>query len=79
VIVVSAPNARAPTSATRSANAPPSSASNSSASGSGADHTIEIRRPGRGSHASTPPSDKNHWNARPRLASSLAKLATIAV
>jgi len=30
-----------------------------------ADHTIEIRRPGSGSHASTLPSVRNHWRANP--------------
>ena len=35
------------------------------ASASGADHTIEIRRPGSGSHARTLPSARNHWRATP--------------
>ena len=51
----------------------------SSASASGADHTIEMRRPGSGSHASTLPSARNHWRAQPRCGRSQAKFATTAV
>ena len=51
----------------------------SSASAPRADHTMDMRSPGSGSHARIPPSSRNHWCARPWCARSHAKLATTAV
>ena len=45
---------------------------------SGADQTIEIRRPGSGSQASTP-SLRNHWRATSPCGASVSKFATSAV
>ena len=47
VIIRSSPSARSPASATRAVNASADSASSSRACASGADQTIEMRRPGQ--------------------------------
>ena len=61
VIDSSAPSACRPRLATRAASASAGSARSSRASASGADHTIDTRRPGSGSQARMPPSSRNHW------------------
>ena len=72
----SVPSACPPAAATRSASAAGSSASSSCASASGADQTIDIRRPGSGSHASTPPSLAEPLPGAAVMGALAAKLAT---
>lgn len=72
---VMAPSTSAPAPATRRASAAGAMASSSFACAAGVDHTMEMRRPGSGSHASTPLS-LNHWRAIPSCPSAQSKLAT---
>jgi hypothetical protein len=71
------PSAAPPASRTRRSKSRASSACSASACAFGVDHTIDMRFPASGSHASTP-SSRNHWRAVSPCARSVSKFATSA-